>query len=189
MKESVIDVLMYLFESYMDEDQDAEPDREALQSQLLEAGFQHTEIERAFDWLDGIQGFQTDSSPAVGEGLRIYHEAETRKLDSECRGFLMFLEQTGVLNPASRERVIDRVMALEDEEIGLDQLKWIILMVLFNLPGEEAAYHWMEHGGRAELSALNRAAQASGYLYLQASDSVCRRLAHTHRYSLAVLIL
>jgi Smg protein len=35
-------------------------------------------------------------------------------------------------------------MALEDEDMDLDQLKWVILMVLFNQPGSEAAYAWME---------------------------------------------
>ena len=35
-------------------------------------------------------------------------------------------------------------MALEDEEIDLDQLKWVVLMVLFNQPGRESAYAWME---------------------------------------------
>lgn len=146
MKESVIDVLMYLFEAYMDEEQDADPDREALQAKLLEAGFHHDEIERAFDWLEGIQGGRVESGTGAGTeaGFRLYHDSESQKLDSECRGFIMFLEQTGVLNPASREMVIDRVMALDEEEIGLEQLKWIILMVLFNLPGEEAAYQWME---------------------------------------------
>lgn len=143
MKESVIDVLMYLFESYMDEDADSEPDRENMQSRLLEAGFQHSEIEKAFDWLEGIQG-QGGMPLHTGQAIRLYHDREVQKLDSECRGFLLFLEQTAVLNPASRELVIDRVLALDEEEIGLDQLKWIVLMVLFNLPGEEAAYHWME---------------------------------------------
>jgi Smg protein len=57
---------------------------------------------------------------------------------------LLFLEQMGVLTPASRERVIDRAMALENEDFDIDQLKWVILMVLFNQPGEEAAYAWVE---------------------------------------------
>ena len=56
----------------------------------------------------------------------------------------MFLEQTGVLDHNTREMVIDRVMALESEEIDLEQLKWVVLMVLFNQPGREAAYAWME---------------------------------------------
>ena len=30
------------------------------------------------------------------------------------------------------------------EEIDLDDLKWVVLMVLFNQPGQEAAFAWME---------------------------------------------
>jgi len=40
--------------------------------------------------------------------------------------------------------VIDRVMGLETNEFELDDLKWIILMVLFNVPGNESAYTQME---------------------------------------------
>jgi len=38
----------------------------------------------------------------------------------------------------------DGLMALETEDFDLGQLKWVILMVLFNQPGEEAAYAWVE---------------------------------------------
>jgi len=33
-------------------------------------------------------------------------------------------------------------MALEQDEMDLDDLKWVVLMVLFNQPGSEAAYAW-----------------------------------------------
>jgi Smg protein len=65
-------------------------------------------------------------------------------LDLESRGFLMFLEQMGILTPNNRELVIDRVLALDADDMDLEQLKWIVLMVLFNDPGQEAAYAWME---------------------------------------------
>ena len=78
------------------------------------------------------------------KSIRLYTDEETEKLDLDSRGFLMFLEQTGVLDHNTREMVIDRVMALESEEIDLEQLKWVVLMVLFNQPGREAAYAWME---------------------------------------------
>ena len=39
---------------------------------------------------------------------------------------------------------MDRVMALETEQIDLEELRWVILMVLFNQPGLEEAYAWME---------------------------------------------
>ena len=35
-------------------------------------------------------------------------------------------------------------MALDQDDIDLDDLKWVVLMVLFNQPGAEAAYAWME---------------------------------------------
>ena len=65
-------------------------------------------------------------------------------LDVECRGFLMFLEQVGVLNFESREMVIDRVMELDQPLMCLEDLKWVILMVLVNIPGHEQAYSQME---------------------------------------------
>ncbi len=35
-------------------------------------------------------------------------------------------------------------MALDSEEIDVDDIKWVVLMVLFSQPGEESAYARME---------------------------------------------
>jgi Smg protein len=147
MKENVFDVLMYLFENYyMDDDGDPGPDRESVQIELMNAGFPTTEVKKAFEWLDGLSHQHNDRLPApqTGRSIRLYSGLEMERLDMECRGFLMFLEQAGILSADSRELVIDRVMALDTEELDLNQLKWVILMVLFNQPGQEAAYAWME---------------------------------------------
>ncbi len=63
---------------------------------------------------------------------------------SRRAGFLLYLEQQGVLGADQRELVLDRALALDLENVGLDDLKWVVLMVLFNQPGSEAAYAWME---------------------------------------------
>ena len=55
------------------------------------------------------------------------------------------MEAFGVLTPVTRELVLDRVMALEAEDISLEQLKWVMLMVLFNQPGQETAYDLLEN--------------------------------------------
>ena len=143
MKENVLDVLMYLFQNYMDE-ADADPDRASIQSELLAAGFPSREIHQAFEWLDSLTDRQTTPLVVDPGSCRIYIGPELDKLDVECRGFLLLLEQTGILDSETRELVIDRVMALETDDIGLHQLKWIILMVLFNQPGQEEAYAWLE---------------------------------------------
>ncbi len=41
MKENVLDVLMYLFESYMDEEADINPDQASLKLEYVERGFPH----------------------------------------------------------------------------------------------------------------------------------------------------
>ena len=66
------------------------------------------------------------------------------RLDTECQGFLLFLEQVGVLDASTREMVIDRVMEIDSVEFCLEDLKWVVLMVLFNVPGKENAYAQME---------------------------------------------
>jgi len=147
MKENVLDVLMYLFENYLYEEPDQAPDRESLSSSLEEAGFSSREIDRAFAWLDGLAeqrelpelGGQDELGP-----VRIFSEDERRRLDVDARGFLLYLENIGVLDPARREQVLDRLMALESEEIDLEDVKWVVLIVLFNQPGQEANYAWME---------------------------------------------
>ncbi len=147
MKENVLDVLMYLFENYMNDEIEFDTDEESLKVELQEAGFQQIEIAKAFDWLEGLANLQDHPhGHATGNAtsLRLYTSEEQDKLDLDSRGFLMFLEQTGVLDHVTREMVIDRVMALDAEDIDLEQLKWVVLMVLFNQPGHEGAYAWME---------------------------------------------
>jgi len=146
MKENVLDVLMYLFQNYMTEDADIDPDRESMETELLEAGFPSHEITQAFEWLDGLMARLETPVMLLNEerSFRIYTDQENTRLDMECRGFLLFLEQAGVLSSETRELVIDRVMALETDDIDLTQLKWVILMVLFNQPGQEEAYAWLE---------------------------------------------
>lgn len=146
MKENVLDVLMYLFENYyMDEDPDANPSRESLHSELMEVGFPNVEIDKAFEWLESLSEEPQPLPAAVCTTTqRVYTREECERLDLESRGFLMFLEQRHILTPGSRERVLERVMALDTDGIDIEQLKWVILMVLFNEPGQEAAYAWME---------------------------------------------
>ncbi len=144
MKENVFDVLIYIFENYMDNDLDLSPDPDLIRSELAEAGFPQSEISKAFEWLEALaehQGIVPVSSPA----FRIFSESEIAKLDTECRGLLLFLEQSGILSPANRELVMDRVMAFHEDSISLDNLKWVVLMVLFSQPDEEIAFARMEN--------------------------------------------
>ena len=146
MKENVLDVLMYLFETYTDADSEPESDRGALRAELERAGFRSGEIDKALEWLDGLAS--RDEEPGWGtqteRASRVFNAFESSRLDAGARGYIMYLEQIGILSPPQRELVIDRVMALDDEEIDVEQIKWVVLMVLFSQPGQEQAYARME---------------------------------------------
>jgi Smg protein len=147
MKQTVIDILIYLFENYMDDELDIAFDQNEIKLQLKDAGFESAQVTRALDWLEDLSNAAESSGEtdaALATSTRIFTDTESLKLDLECRGFLYFLEQVGVLDSENRELVIDRVMALDNEEVDLEELKWIVLMVMFNKPGHEHSLAWME---------------------------------------------
>jgi Smg protein len=147
MKESVLDILIYLFENYVDNEVDAapEPDRDALKVELEQAGFADREIDQALVWLESLSSSPARNHPVpTSRAIRVFDASECTRLDLECRGYIMQLENLGILSPVQREWVIDRLLALAGEEIDIEQVKWVVLMVLFSQPDEANAYARME---------------------------------------------
>ena len=145
----MFDILMYLFENYIHSEAEVMVDHDILTDELTRAGFHQDEIYKALAWLEKLAALQdTDSysyyTREASRSFRIYTNEENQLLDMECRGFLMFLEQVNVLDFTTREMVIDRVMELDTKFFSIDDLKWVVLMVLFNVPGKESAYSQME---------------------------------------------
>jgi Smg protein len=146
MNETVLDVLMYLFENFSDQEFEQTPDQMVLRDELLQAGFGEPEVDRALDWLEELA--TTDAEPFANKpaerSTRIYNARELARLDTDCRGYLVYLEQIGILNPVQRELVLERLMALDTVDIEVEQVKWVVLMVLFSQPGQESAFARME---------------------------------------------
>ena len=145
MKENVLDLLIYLFENYMSADEEPRPDRGTLKIELERAGFAERDIDRALTWVDGLsQDPLGKVAEATARAIRVFSGQELMRLDTDVRGYLLYLENVRILSSAQRELVIDRLMALEAEEIDIDQVKWVVLMVLFSQPGQQSAYAQME---------------------------------------------
>jgi Smg protein len=154
IKQSVVDVLMFLFERYLDDDAENEntrvtDERDSIQLRLEEMGFHNQEINQAFDWLEDLAEIQADIQDkqdfiSIKEtSNRIYSEQEKKLITVESIGFLNFLEQSNILNSVTRELILDRVIAL-GHPLDAEQLKWIIMIVLHTQPGEENALAIME---------------------------------------------
>ncbi|MDP5135812.1 DUF494 family protein [Rheinheimera baltica] len=145
----MFDILVYLFENYIHNESDIYVNHADLTKELSRAGFHDDDIFKALKWLDNLSALQESHvkpylSKGISNATRIYSAPELAKMDVECQGFLLFLEQVNVLDALTREMVIDRVMELDSNSISLEDLKWVVLMVLFNVPGHESAYAQME---------------------------------------------
>lgn len=145
----MFDILVYLFENYIHNESDIYVNHADLTKELSRAGFHEEDIFKALSWLDSLSSLQESHvKPYLTKGysnaIRLYTADEVRKIDVQGQGFLLFLEQINVLDAQTREMVIDRVMALDGDSISLEDLKWVVLMVLFNVPGHESAYAQME---------------------------------------------
>jgi Smg protein len=145
MKENILDVLLYLFENFYSDTSETQQDHDSLQQSLLDAGFDRELTQRAMRWLESLSVGPSANTQLLRWPVRIYTPEECDRLDLECRGLILRLEQIGVLDSQQREWVIDRAMALDTEELDVNDLKWVVLMVMFNQPGSEAACAWMQN--------------------------------------------
>ena len=146
MNENIVDVLIYLYENYMEGEATPPQDQRELRDELDQAGFPLEDIERAFQWLDELA--EQQSAPGVrastGPSYRCFSDQEIQRMDTDARGLVLFLEQNDILDQESREMVIERALALDAPEIGVEELKWVVLLVLMNRPGRETAFAHME---------------------------------------------
>jgi Smg protein len=126
------DILVFLFENC--QQADVAYDRERVAKKLSAAGFEDSDISEALHWLAGVRSPQGELAtlPDPRRTFRAFAPRELVKLDVQCRGFLLTLEQSGILSPQNRELVIERSLAASGEALTLDQLKLIVLMVLWN---------------------------------------------------------
>lgn len=127
------DILVYLFENC--HQAELTDDRDRVARKLSAAGFEDSDISEALHWLAGVlrarRGDVRDL-PDTKRTFRAYAPRELAKLDAECRGFLITLENSGILNAQTRELVMERSLAASGATLSLDQLKLIVLMVLWN---------------------------------------------------------
>ncbi|MGQ9684847.1 MAG: DUF494 family protein [Thiobacillaceae bacterium] len=138
----MFDIIQYLYDHYLVDDH--YPDAEALALKLSTAGFDQAEIEQALTWLDGLSALDPEGEDGLShDGMRLYNEYEIMRLAPEGRGFLSYLENAGLLSPNAREWIIERALALEEQVVPAERLKWIALLALWKLGGSLSAL-WLE---------------------------------------------
>ncbi|MGH8299608.1 MAG: DUF494 family protein [Steroidobacteraceae bacterium] len=147
---SVLKVLIYVYDHYMLADPADVPARRHMLADLRKRGFSVTEVVHAMEWLSALVGDQR-VSPGAGDmqadrrGLRVFADGELSRLSAGSRAFLMVLDRQDVLTTQQRELVIERALALDVGEVDVEELKWVVLLVLSAQPGQELAFARFEN--------------------------------------------
>lgn len=143
---SVLQVLMYLFQNHMRDSCDVGEVDNNLVDQLESAGFVLPAINQAIGWLANLteEGGITQVADPQPHSFRVFNSTEAELLGQDGIDYIISLERQGILTPSTREMVITQAIELETEGIDLSLIKWVTLMVLFNQPDQEEALSNME---------------------------------------------
>jgi len=136
MSERWLMLLNALTQSLIDEPSFLDDPQELLEG-LVAEGYQTDEVEVALAWLGR---FLAEPSTAVAttneeinsKGLRSQSLEEQLSLSTEAFGYLLRLENAGLIDPSLREEILERALVSFENEIGEDEMKIISRMVLMD---------------------------------------------------------
>tara|TARA_B110000977_G_scaffold27403_1_gene34669 strand:+ start:651 stop:1109 length:459 start_codon:yes stop_codon:yes gene_type:complete len=140
----MFEVLVFMFKNYF-ANQTILDDAE-IEQELSEAGFEQDDILSAFNWFESMKStlnkLELDYAHAK-TAIRIFTANESKRIDTESLGFLIFLQQANVINDVERDLVIDRAMALNKTKISIEETRWITMIALWS-QGRDKDYSFVE---------------------------------------------
>lgn len=145
MKDSIIEILGFLFDKYVERKAEniGLDDKAALASldslsdevvqQLLQRGFTMKEIYEALVWfvdlvMQRVEQIRMERNAPV----RVFAADEVAKIDQDGRNLLLFLERVGLLGVKTREIVIDQLMHLSKFQCSVEEIKSVVTSLLMN---------------------------------------------------------
>ena len=139
MKGRIFDVVAFITQR-CHEQGDRVPDPGELRDELLDAGYEEDEVERALGWLerlrrDGVWSGEWWGVPSSSH--RVPDEKESLKLSAEARGYLMRLEHMGILEPEMREAVYARALAVDVPVLGVEEVRLLVALLFESRPATE----------------------------------------------------
>ena len=147
MKTEVFDILMYLFETYLDDDQSEIPSADNIRNELSRIGFDDSNVDKSFKWLDDLstlKEYDFTIEQIDNNSFRTFSAIESSTFDQQAQAVLIELVNLNILTPTQREIIIDKALALDIAPINQEQMKWVVLMVLFNMPDSAGSFTWIQ---------------------------------------------
>lgn len=132
MKNNVLQLISYLFNSHKKLNNLTVENLNDSIAKFGEIGFDKKTIMDAAEWINNLIKLQTTKINFAKENSwRVFSPDEIAKLNTECRDYILLLDQTKILTPKTREIVIDQLMLLK-QPITITEVKIVVLLVLTN---------------------------------------------------------
>ena len=132
MQEKIIEIIVFLINEMRSNKRLGDIDLRI----LSDRGYTQNEISTAFSWLfDKInmgESILIDEEPNVPHSQRVLHEAERMVIAPEAHGYLIQLRELGLMDDATVEIVIDRIMMAGFNRVGLSEMKMLVASILFD---------------------------------------------------------
>jgi len=140
----MFEVLVFMFKNYFANQ--AILDDVTMEQELSEAGFEQGDILGAFDWFQEMKSMLNAPEFDYAHSktaIRLFTASESKRVDTESLGFLIFLQQANVINDVERDLVINRAMALNMPKITIEETRWITMIALWS-QGRDKDYSFVE---------------------------------------------
>lgn len=138
------DVIRYLFKYHLDRSVINLPDRPSLRQELEEQGFSDPDISHAFNWLtEQLTPIWRPNANPGDINTRSFSLEEEQYLNAKVRGFILYLEQLSILEPVTRELLIETAIHELELPITLEDVQSLALTLLADIPGNHLLHIWL----------------------------------------------
>lgn len=126
--------ILGLISSYINKGRSAD---EAINKLLAKEGFSPDEIDEVCSWLKGLT-INGDFCMAVKDDKgdfyvnRVQNTGEPLKINGDAYSFLVRLREMGLIDSKLHDEIIETAMLSADAEIGMDDIKGIAAMLIFD---------------------------------------------------------
>jgi Smg protein len=116
-----------------------------LDEELLGRGYSLKEIEQAMFWLSSQRRSALSAMPASARTAhRVLSPWEAMCLDSDAYGYLLHLQNLGIIDQEQFEQIVTRILPIGGEKLPLGELKTLAGSIIFNLGAEDHEGEAME---------------------------------------------
>ena len=132
MERHIVEILAILLKEYP-EGGITPDDFEPIANNLIGLGYTHQEIEAALFWFYNRNEMQFQNRSVNNfskDSFRFLHDAERHVISPEAYGYLIELQQLGLINLTEMDQIIERAVMLGGRRIDVDEVKMFIAAII-----------------------------------------------------------